>query len=197
MKILISFTLLLFSIAVTGQKFHTEFEYTDLINKGITIQNSYPKGGQKYTSANGKKYVFVVFWTCITNETDTDLELQIEFLTNSLIIPSSSNDSNNLYLPLEKNVIFNLYLPMEKMTLEKEPLLNYGLNIKSFLDENIDKPSKLIKKISPNDSHIFYTVAISNEGVNGPIRAGFELENKDLIYKINGNEIICGKITSL
>ena len=185
MKILISFTLLLFSIAVTGQKFHTEFDYADLINKGITIQNSYPKGGQIYTSPNGTKYAFVVFWTCITNETDTDLEVKIDFSADSFRIPSSPN------------VNFNLYLPMEEMTLEKEPLLNYGLNLKSFLDENIDKSSELIKKISPNDSHLFYTVAISNYGVNGPLRAGFELENKDLIYKINGYEINCGKIITL
>ena len=185
MKILITFTLLLFSIIATGQKFHTEFEYDDGINKGITIQNSYPKGGQKYTSPNGQKYVFVVFWTCITNETDTDLEVKIDFLANSFRIPSSPN------------VNFNLYLPMEEMALEKELLRNYGLNLKSFLDENIDNPSKLIKKIAPNNAYLFYTVAISTEGINGPIRAGFELENNDLIYKMNGYEISCGKITML
>ena len=183
MKKTFFFTILLFSIVASGQKFHTEFEYTNLLNKGITIQNSYPKGGMEYISKNGKKYTFVVFWTCITNETDTDLEVKINFSTDSFIIPSSPN------------VNFNLYIPTEEMTLKKEPLLNYGLDFKSFLDENIDKPSELIKKISPNNSHLFYTIAISNDSVNGPIRAGFELENTDLIYKINGYEINCGKIT--
>jgi len=181
MKNLFSLTILLFSIVASGQKFHTEFEYAD---KGITIQNSYPKGGLKYTSINGKEYAYVVFWTCITNKTNTDLEIKIDFSATPFTIPSSPN------------VIFNLYLPMEEMTPDKEPLQNYGLDLKSFLDENIDKPSDLIKKIPPNNSHFFYTVTISNDGVNGVMRAGFELKNKDLIYKINGYEINCGKIIS-
>ena len=185
MNYLIAVALFLFSFSAMGQNLHTEFKYTDSINKGISIKNSYPKGGQKYTSPNGKEYAFVVFWTCITNETNTDLEVKIDFSADSFIIPSSPN------------VNFNLYLPMEEMTPEKEPLLNYGLNLKSFLDENIDKPSEMIKKISPNDSHLFYSVAISNYGVNGPIRAGFELENKALIYRINGYEINCGKIITI
>ncbi len=184
MKLLIFFTIVLSSFTIMGQKFHTEFRYDDLLNKGITIQNSYPKGGMEYISPNGKSYSYLVFWTCITNETDNDLEVKIDFSADSLIIPFWPNE------------YFNLYLPMEEMTLEKEPLFNYGLDLKSFLDENIYKPSELIKKITPNDSHLFYTVAIFNDGVNGTLRAGFELENQDLIYKINGYGIICGKITT-
>jgi hypothetical protein len=168
-----------------GQKFHTEFKYDDSINKGITIQNSYPKGGQKYNAPNGKEYVFVIFWTCITNETDTNLEVKIDFSADSFIVPSSPN------------VNFNLYLPLEEMTLEKETLLNYGLDLKSFLDENIDKPSELITSITPNDSHLFYMVAISNQGVNGVVRAGFELQKEELIYKINNREINCGRIVTI
>ncbi len=184
MKLLIAFTVFLFSFAVTGQNFHTEFKYSDSINKGITIQNSYPKGGQKYTASNGKEYVFVIFWTCITNDTDTDVDVKIDFSANSFIVPSSPN------------INFNLYLPKEEMTLQKEPLQNYGLDLKSFLDENIDKPSELITRVSPNESHLFYIVAISNQGVNGTVRAGFELQKQDLIYKINDKKIHCGSIVA-
>ncbi len=184
MKLLIAFTLFLSSFTIMAQKFHTKFKYDDSINKGITIQNSYPKGGQKYTAPNGKEYVFVAFWTCITNETDTNLELNIDFSTDSFTVPSSPY------------VNFNLYLPMEEMTLEKEPLLNYGLDLKSFLDENIDKPSELLTTISPNDSYLFYVVALSNQGVNGVVRAGFELQKQDLFYKINDHEISCGRIVA-
>lgn len=192
MKLLIALTIFLSTFTITGQefhtekeqKFHTEFEYTDLLNKGFTIQNSYPKGGQKYTSPSGKEYANVVFWTSITNQTDSDLELKIDFSADSFIIP------------LWPNVNFNLYLPSEEMTLEKEPLFNYGLDLKSFLDENIEKPSVIVKTISPNESFLFYTVAISDKGADGTIRAGFEIENQDLIYKINGHKINCGKITT-
>ena len=81
------------------------------------------------------------------------------------------------------------------MTLEKEPLFNYGLDLKSFLDENIDKPSELLTTISPNDSYYFYVVALSNQGVNGVVRARFELQKQDLYYKINDHEISCGRIS--
>lgn len=185
MKILISFTLLLISFTVMGQKFHTDFEYNDSINKGIRIQNSYPKGGQKYTAPNsGKEYVYVVFWTRISNETVSNLELEIHFPNESFTIPSSPN------------TVFNLHVPKKEMTNEKETLYNYGLDLKSFLDENIDKPSELVTTIHPNDSFLFYTVAISNQGINGVVRAGFELERRDLIYKINGYKINCGRIVA-
>lgn len=165
-----------------AQKFHTEFKYDDSLNKGITIQNSYPKGGQKYIATDGKEYAFVIFWTCITNETNSDLKLKIDFSQESFTVPSS---------PL---VNFNLYLPTEEMTIEKESLPNYGLDLKSFLDENIDKPSELTLSISSNETHLFYSVAISNQGVNGPVRAGFELQKQNLIYKINNHEINSGQI---
>ncbi|WP_157483913.1 hypothetical protein [Maribacter hydrothermalis] len=184
MKHLIAIALFLFSFSVMGQKFHTEFKYTDSINKGISIQNSYPKAGQKYTDPNGKEYRYVIFWTCITNETNSDLEITINFPIDSITVPSSPD------------VNFNLYFPMQEMTIEKEPLFNYGLDLKSFFDENIDKSSELVKTISPNESHLFYVIALSNKGVNGVVRAGFELKKRDLIYKINDYEFTCGKITN-
>jgi len=182
MKLLIAFTLFLSSFTIMGQKFHTEFKYADSINKNILIKNSYPKGGQKYTDLNGKEYVYVVFWTCVSNETASDLELTIDLQSDSFTIPSSPNTK------------FQLYLPKEKMTLEKDSLFNYGLDLKSFLDKNIDKPSELQTTISPNESYLFYVVALSNKGVNGVVRAGFELQQQDLFYKINDHEISCGRI---
>ncbi len=185
MKILIALTIILLPFKIMGQTFHTEFNYSDSINKGIRIQNSYPKGGQKYTASNGKKYTFVIFWTCITNNTDSNLEVKMNFSADSFIVPSSPD------------VKFNLYLPMEEMTFEKESLPNYGLDLKSFLDKNIDKPTKLVTNISPNASHLFYMVVISNKGVKGTVRAGFELQKEKLIYKVNNYEINCGQIVSV
>lgn len=165
-----------------GQNFHTNFKYDDSIGKGITIQNSYPKGGQKYTSPNGKEYVFVIFWTCITNDTEASIKVEIDFNNDSFIVPSSPN------------VNFNLYLPKEEMTLAKASLPNYGLDLKSFLDKNMNKPSGVITRISPKTSRRFYTVVISDKGINGIVRAGFELQKEDLIYKINNYQINCGRI---
>ena len=182
MNLLIAFIGFLCSLTVFGQEFHTEFEYDDSINHGITIQNSYPKGGQKYIAPNGKEYIFVVFWTSIRNKGDSNLELLINFPLESFTIPSSPH------------VNFKLYLPNEEMTLEKVPLFNYGLDLKSFLDENIEKPSKFVKTINPNESYLFYVIALSNQGIDGVVRAGFELQQQKLIYKINNHEIDSGQI---
>ena len=168
-----------------GQNFHTEFNYDDSHNKGISIQNSYPKGGQNYTAPDGKDYIYLVFWTCINNETDSDLTLSIEFPIEPFTVPSSPE------------VNFNLYLPIEEMSLNKEPLFNYGLDLKLFLDKNIEKSAELIKTIKPNESYSFYVVALSNKGVDGVVRAGFALQKENLIYKINNHEINCGRIISI
>ena len=167
-----------------GQNFHTDFEYTDSINKGIRIQNSYPKGGQKYRDINGKEHVYVIFWTCITNQRTKGLELNIAFPNNSFPIPSSPSTK------------FQIYLPSKKMTVENESLFNYGLDLKAFLDENFDKPTELHTIISPNKSYLFYVVALSNQGVDGVVRAGFELHNRDLFFNINNHKISCGQIFS-
>ena len=185
MKLLIAFTLFVSSFEIMGQNFHTEFKYDDSLNKGISIHNSYPKGGQKYTAPNGKDYIYLVFWTCIKNETDSDLALSIEFPIEPFTVPSSPE------------VNFNLYLPIEEMTQNREPLFSYGLDLKLFLDKNIEKLPELIKTIKPNESYSFYVVALSNKGVDGVVRAGFELQKEKLIYKINNHEINCGRIISI
>ena len=185
MKLLIAFTLFVSSFEIMGQNFHTEFKYDDSLNKGISIQNSYPKGGQKYTAPNGKEYIYLVFWSCIKNETDYDLALSIEFPIKPFTVPSSPE------------VNFNLYLPIEEMSPNKEPLFNYGLDLKLFLDKNIEKSAELIKTIKPNESYSFYVVALSNKGVDGVVRAGFALKKEKLNYKINNHEINCGRIISI
>ena len=176
MKNLITSALLLFSFSLIGQNFHTEFKYVDSINKGITIKNSYPRGGEIYTDPNGKEYVFAIFWTCITNETNSALEITINFPMNSFTVYSSPD------------VNFNFYLPKEEMTIEKAGLFGYGLDLKSFLDKHIDKPSELLVTISPKDSYSFYVVALSNRGVNGVVRAGFELQKQELLLTTLQNQ---------
>ncbi len=184
MKQIIIVAIFLFSIVGIGQNFYTEFHYKDSINKGISIKNSYPKGGQKYTDHNGNTYTYVVFWTCITNKTDANLDINISFPKEAFTTPSSAD------------INFNIFLPKEEMTFNKAALTNYGLDVISFLDNAINKPSNLEKTIKPNQSYLFYSVAITNKGVNGVVRAGFDLKAKNLIYKINDHNLLCGKIVT-
>jgi hypothetical protein len=162
--------------------FYTTYEYNEFNGARIIIQNSFPKSRIHYTDPNGKKYIYAVFWTRITNETINPIELTIDFPLDSFEIPSSSGN------------YMKLLLPADTMAIEKEPLSDYGLTIKSFLDNNRHKSSSLKRTIHPKDSSAFYVVTLSNHGVGGTLRTGFSLKGQHLFYRINDKEILCGKM---
>jgi hypothetical protein len=160
----------------------TKYDYTDSTGRSLIIQNSFPKSGTHYTDATGKGYIYAVFWTRIVNETDNTCELTIEF-------PAESSE-----LPFAPGVYYRLFFPPDTMTIDKGPLYDYGLDLKSFLDNALSKPSSLKRTLSPKESSAFYVVTLSNKGVNGTLRTGFSLKDQDLFYRINKTEILCGKI---
>jgi len=59
--------------ASTSRWIYTKYEYTDSIGKSLIVQNSFPKGGTKYTDPDGEVYYYAVFFTRIINETDNPL----------------------------------------------------------------------------------------------------------------------------
>ena len=161
---------------------HTKYEYTESNGARLIIENSFPKSGANYTDPNGNKYIYAVFWTRIINETANPLELTIDFPLDSFEIPSSSGN------------YMKLLLPSYTMTIDKESLYDYGLSIKSFLDDNRHKSSSLKRTINPKDFSAFYVVTLSNRGVDGILRTGLSLKEQNLFYRINGKEIPCGKV---
>lgn len=158
--------------------FDTKYEYTDPAGKRLVIQNSYPRGGSRYTAPDGEVYGYAVFWTRITNETDNPLELKIDF-ANSYEVPS---------LP---GKYFKILVPPDTMTRAKEHLFSYGLtNLESFLDKSIQKPSSLKRTINPKESSGFYILKLSlvSEGARGGgdvLRTGLALKGQDLFYKVS------------
>ena len=160
----------------------SKYEYTDSTGSSLIIQNSFPKSGTHYTDPTGKKYVYAVFFTRIINETGNACELTIDF-------PAESSE-----LPFAPGVYYRLFFPPDTMTIDKGPLYDYGLGLKSFLDNALSKPSSLKRTISPKESSAFYVVILSNKGVNGTLRTGFSLKEQDLFYRINKTEIHCGQI---
>lgn len=162
--------------------FYTKYEYSESNGARLIIQNSFPKGGINYTDPNGKKYIYAVFWTRITNNAINPIELTIDFPFDSFEIPSSSGN------------YMKLLLPAETMTIGKESLNDYGLIVKSFLDNNRNKSSWLKRTINPKGSTAFYVVTLSNGGVGGTLRTGFSLKGQNLFYSVNDKEILCGKI---
>ena len=170
-----------------------KYEYADPLGKRLTIQNSWSRGIQ-YVDPNGKKENKVLFWTRITNETENPLELNMDF-------------------PIEYEVpslpgkYFKILLPPDTMTLDKEPLPDYGItDLKSFLDNNIHKPSSLKRRIKPKESGGFYVAILFDEGVIGPFRTGLSIKGQNLVYKVtryagkqgvqfvDEKEINCGSI---
>ncbi len=177
--------------------FNPKYEYTNSAGKHLIIENGFPRGGVKYTDPNGDVYVYAVFWTRITNETDSPLELKIDFPVDSYEV---------LSLPGKYRKIV---VPPDTMTLDKFPLFNYGLaGIASFLDKNIHKPSSLKRTINPKESSAFYVVILSRttEVASGILRTGLSLKGQDLFYRIkllesnktfreiSDQEILCGSI---
>jgi hypothetical protein len=161
---------------------YNQYEYKHSNEERLVIQNSFPKSGGIYTDPNGKQYTYAVFWTRIINETANAVDVNIDFPIDPFEMPSSSGN------------YMKLFLPSETMTIDKEPLFDYGLAVKSFLNSNRNNPSTLKKTISAKDSSSFYVVALSNHGVNGTLRTGFRLKQQDLYYRINDKTIHCGNI---
>jgi len=172
---------------------YSKYEYADSMGKRLIIQNSFSRG-IKYTDPNGKKENKVLFWTRITNETENPLELNIDFPVE-YEVPS---------LP---GRYFKILLPSDTMTLDIEPLPDYGItDLKSFLDNSMHKPSSLKRTINPKESGGFYVAILFDNGVVGPFRTGLSIKGQNLFYKVtrytgkqgvslvDEKEIHCGKI---
>lgn len=160
----------------------TKYVYTDSDGKRLIVENSLPKGGLKYAAPNGKEYFYAVFWTRITNETDNPFELRMGFPESLYELPSSPGR------------FFKLFIPSDSMTQEKEPLFNYGLDLEKYLDNNFHKQADLKRTIKPKSSSGFYIVTLFNRGVDGTLRTGLSIKERNVLYRINGMEIHCGSI---
>lgn len=159
----------------------TEYKYINEKGNSVIVENSYPRGGQVYTDSRGKRYIYAVFWTRITNNTTDTLKLTIAFL-------------EDYYLPSLPNRVFNLLIPTETFIKEKEAPTNYGLNLERCLDKHLYEKNEFRKIIKPINSNGFYVVALFNKGVEGTLRTGLIIENDNLFYHVNNELISCGKI---
>ncbi len=154
----------------------TEFKYIDSSGRAVIIQNSFPKGGgdadekSRYTDSRGKSYRYVIFWTRVINETVTPLEFTINF---PVALPSPYSH-------------IKLFLPADTMTIDKEPLYNYGITgLKSFLDTDFNN-ARLKRTINPEAESLFYIVLLSPlYSVGGQVRTGLALKEHELFYRIS------------
>ena len=149
-----------------------KYEYADSMGKRLIIENSFSRGGS-YIDPNGEEYSKIMFWTRITNETEKPLELIIDLPIHSYEVPT---------LP---GKYYKIFIPSDTMTLDKEPLQDYGMkDFRSFLDNSIHKPSYLRRTINQKESSGFYVIILFEKGVSGPSRTGLYLKGQKLFYKI-------------
>jgi len=148
------------------------YQYADPTGKEIIIQNSRPSG-IRYTGPNGKLYSKILFWTQITNKTENPLNININLPEQSFQVPT---------LP---NKYFKIIIPPDTMSVDKEPLPDYGIaNLNAYLDQNLNKPSILQRTINPNQSSAFFVAILFDVEVPGPTRTALYLKGQDLYYKV-------------
>ena len=165
----------------------SEVKHKDSKGNSVMMTNSLPKGGG-VVYQNGKKYGYVVFWTRMSNQSATTIELKVKFPEVTFF---KSPDS-----------YIKIVLPKETMKIEKEQLFDYGLtNFQSLLNDESNQLGILQKKISLKEDYLFYVtvfIHIEGSGPAGPARAKFELNDKELFYKISiGSDttlIPCGSL---
>lgn len=179
-----------FCTLATGQGISKTNWYSETNTNGIVIQNSFPKGGP-YNGPTKKNfnYSHLVFFTRVVNETETPLELTINFSADSIPIPHSPD------------TFVKLFLPSDTMTHDKQSLFFYGVTeLESF-----DKPTRFQKTINPNEECLFYVVAIfyqtkatEQNHQRGGNRAELVLKGQDLFYRMPPqiDSLPCGQIIS-
>ena len=190
MKLFISVFLLFVYLNANGQVgplrnwVDSEVKHTDSKGNSVMMTNSLPKGGG-VVYQNGKKYGYVVFWTRMSNQSATPIELKIKFPEVTFF---KSPDS-----------YIKIVLPKESMNIEKEQLFDYGLtNFQSLLNDESNQLGILQKKIGPKEDYLFYVTVFIHIKGRGSARAKFELNDKELFYKISiGSDttlIPCGSL---
>jgi hypothetical protein len=188
----VMFFLLASTAAIAQAYLYSDTSYHISGNKSevFIIQNSLPKGG-RYTDPAGKDFGCVIFWTRVRNETGVPLELTVNFPAEAftdLLIAGS---------------VFKIFLPTDTMTLDKEPLYNFGATgLKSFLDAGLNKPTTLKRIINPKEDCFFYIGFLIHAMPpnNGALRTGLVLKGKELFYRIRLSDqpdatlVACGQI---
>lgn len=183
------------------QFLHTHFEYENSNGSFLSIENSLPRGGLRYTHPAGKDFVYTIYWTRLSNQSADPLELQINFPADSVPLAASCDIFFKLVLPpnkveTAKKALINNDLPGSKPDIsDRDPVYNYGLiDLKSVLDQRLHKPSSFHRILQPNDTVSFYVVNLFNKGVKGVVRTGLSLEKEEFFYTVNGKKIRVGKI---
>jgi len=163
--------------------------YSECITDGITIQNSFPKGGPYQGELQGAFHPsYLVFFTRISNQTGKPIDIHIDFSAAPIPIPNAPN------------TYVKLFLPVTEMTLEKQKLFSYGITEL----ESLDQPTNFQQTVAPNEDCLFNVVAFfyqtnatAQYEYRGGNRGEFFLEGNTLYYRMvpQIEALQCGEIS--
>ncbi|WP_235297245.1 hypothetical protein [Portibacter marinus] len=182
------------SISELGRFLYTDSVYTFAEGQKLMIQNSLPKGGviapdgSQYDDSKGRSFAFAVFWTRVVNEGHQILEIDMSFPSDSFAI-FRDNDS-----------FLKLFLPEDSLHVEFLSEFNYGLrDLKTYLDSNFNKSTKMFKRLYPGEEHMFYIATLAYRASGTP-RAALFLKGNSIYYKMSLSElengiVPCGQIS--
>jgi len=149
----------------------SEVKYTYSKGNSVAFTHSFPRGGG-VVHKDGKKYPYIVFWTRVYNQSDTPVELKVQFPEVAFFKSPES--------------YVHIVLPKEKMTLDKVQVFDYGLtDLQAILNDESKRLGVLQKRIQPDEDYIFYTAVFIHMERSGSARAKFEWKDHDLFYKIS------------
>lgn len=162
--------------------------YSESQHDGITIQNSFPKGG-RYPGPVKEHFnhSYLVFFTRIVNERTDTVALSVHFSADSVAIPHSPD------------TFVKLFLPADTMTLDKQSEFSYGLTELASLDE----ATSFERHIPPGEDCLFYVVALfyqtkaeAWQQERGGNRAAFSLKGEELFFQMAPQieSLSCGRI---
>lgn len=169
----------------TERYIYSEEKY---FNGGITITNSFPKGGA-YLDTNGEHHGYGIFFNAIKNDLDSTINLNINFPQ----LPISINNPSK--------TIVKLFLPNGIPSSEKYELLDFGVGDLLFLEDITGDLKTSQITINPGQQVFFYVGILFTHPGKGPVRTKLELDNKILNYRIsyvseNWSKLIpCGKMS--
>lgn len=179
--------ILLISTLAHAQSIDTQW-YSQKTTNGVTIQNSYPKGGRYSEDVEDKfNCSYLVFFTRLVNGSNSSLEINIDLSSDSIAIPNSPE------------TFMKLFLPSDTMTLDKQNMFSYG--IKDF--ELPDEATNFKRTLKPQEECLFYVVAFfyqTEAGQWSQERGGNRAElvsiGNELFYRMPPQipSISCGQI---
>lgn len=147
----------------------TESRYADSTGLQVIIQNSLPKGPGQGNSS-GRQFDSRIFWTRIINETDSALELTINFPDYSSAVLSSGNSR------------VSVFLPSDTMTIDKETEYGYGI---TGWPTGPATPTMLDRTIKPKEACLFYLVVLFTDPY-APPQAELVLKEQNVFFRITG-----------